>query len=47
MDRDNAVVRLRRFLYRLSQEVLNSNVSVKQEIESILIDPAKDRLFLP
>jgi hypothetical protein len=33
------MIRLRKFSYRFAEQVLNSKLSIKQEIESILTDP--------
>ena len=35
-------LRLQRFSYRFAEEVLNSKLSLKQEIESVLMDPSID-----
>jgi len=35
-------VRLRRFSYRFAEEVLNSKLALKQEIEDVLMDPSID-----
>ena len=34
------MIRLQRFSYRFAEQVLNSKLSLKQEIESILTDPS-------
>ena len=36
------MVQLRKFSYRFAEQVLNSSLSTKQEIESILTDPNID-----
>lgn len=36
------MLRLRRFSYRFAEQVLNSKLALKQEIESILTDPSID-----
>ncbi|MCW3985144.1 MAG: restriction endonuclease [Candidatus Bathyarchaeota archaeon] len=36
------LLRLRRFSYRFAEQVLNSKLTLKQEIESILTDPSID-----
>jgi len=36
------MLRLRRFSYRFAEQVLNSKLALKQEIESILTDPGVD-----
>ena len=36
------MLRLKKFSYRFAEQVLNSRLSVKQEIESILTDPSID-----
>ena len=33
-------VRLRRFSYRFAEQVLNSRLAIKQELEGILLDPS-------
>ena len=35
-------IRLQRFSYRFAEQVLNSRLSIKQEIEGILLDPNID-----
>jgi hypothetical protein len=35
-------LRLERFSYRFAEQVLNARLSVKQEIESVLLDPQID-----
>ena len=36
------MIRLNKFSYRFAEQVLNSKLSIKQEIESILTDPSID-----
>ena len=36
------MIRLRKFSYRFAEQVLNSRLSIKQEIEKILTDPKID-----
>jgi restriction endonuclease BglII len=36
----NEMIRLRRYSYRFAEQVLNSRLSIKQEIESVLQDPS-------
>ena len=36
------MLRLKRFSYRFAEQVLNSKLALKQEIENILIDPSID-----
>jgi hypothetical protein len=40
--KDQKRIRLQKFSYRFAEQVLNSNLVLKQEVESILLDPAID-----
>jgi hypothetical protein len=35
-------IRLQKFSYRFAEQVLNSNLALKQEIEDVLLDPRID-----
>lgn len=36
------ILRLQKFSYRFAEQVLNSKLALKQEIENVLLDPSID-----